>query len=263
MMSLQKDIQHGEPLPKNYTYVEKGNQYRTLNWSVNVIHPTRLGLTNYSSSKMTRKEGLVLYIVKENNKRIGIACPARIWRQVLLDERATRPARERQAAERHRRERDDAGRALVEQFPAMPSASARKLLQSAWKVGSGRVGRTGTLDMADKVWLAVQAYARHRCTDYDARLARGESRGAAREATKNAVAGQMRCWKGLSETTAVPSKEGKQGGRRRKKKSRHASNARILTTRKSVQSVKGAKKRPSQEPLEDAKARMDQRSNGC
>ena len=159
---------------------------------------------------MTFRAGLALYIVKaDNNKRIGIACPAWIQSQVLRDERATRPAREQQAAARHSRDTDAASRALAQQFPAMPTADAARLVRTAWKVGSGRVGRTGALNMAEKARLAAQAYARHRCTDYDARLARGERRDAARDATKAAVQAQMRQWMRASETAAAP-REGKE-----------------------------------------------------
>jgi hypothetical protein len=163
---------------------------------------------------MASKAGLALYVVKSNNTRIGIACPAWIQNQVLRDERATRASREQLAAARHSRETEAAGRALARHFPAMPAADAAVLLRTAWKVGSGRVGRTGALDMVDKVRLAAQAYARHQCTDYDARLARGERRDAAREATRAAVRAQMRQWT-RGEEAAKDHREGKKVERKR------------------------------------------------
>jgi hypothetical protein len=172
---------------------------------------------------MTVRAGLALYIVKNSkHKRIGIACPTWIYSQVLQDERATRPARKQQAAARHARETDAAGRALAQHFPAMPAADAAALLRTAWKVGSGRVGRTGTLHMAEKLRLAAQAYARHRCTDYDARLARGEPRAVARDATKAVMQARMWQWMRVSETAAAP-REGKQVGRAVKVKGPRAS----------------------------------------
>jgi hypothetical protein len=203
----QIEIQNSEPLPKNYVFLKKGNQYRTLNWLV-TSSEQRPKLTPFpSSSKSTSKAGLALYIIKDKNTRIGIACPARIHAQVLAAERATRPAREQQAAARHARERDAAGAAVARRFPAMPPADAAALLRTAWKVGSGRVGRAGALDVAERVRRAAQAHARHRCTDYDARLARGEARQEAREATRKAVRARLREWEGAAAAVAEGEKE--------------------------------------------------------
>lgn len=192
---------------------------------------------------MTRREGHALYIVKENNTRVGIACPAWIRRQVLQDELETRPARAQQQAARQQRETDAAGLALGALFPAMPAGDARGLLRTAWKVGSGRVGRAGALDMGDKVRLAAQAFARHRFTDYDDRLARGQARGAVREATRPAVLGRLRVWKGLPETNAAPGEE-KQVGHAGKKNKR-ASNVVAAGKRRPVRNAKRPKKKPS------------------
>jgi hypothetical protein len=187
---------------------------------------------------MTFRAGLELYIVKEGNTRCGIACPAWIQSQVLRDERVTRPAREQQAAARHSRDTDAASRALAQHFPAMPAADAARLLRTAWKVGSGRVGRRGALNMAEKVRLAAQAYARHQCTDYDARLARGERRDAARDATKAAVQAQMRQWMQASETAAAP-REGKENkvGRERKQARRAGKMKRPRASKTATNSV--------------------------
>ena len=62
----------------------------------------------------------------------------------------------------------DAARKVMKQlFPAMRLSVAKKILDHGFEKRSGRVGRTGTLGLEEKVGLAVSAYVRHTFTPYD------------------------------------------------------------------------------------------------
>ena len=52
-------------------------------------------------------------------------------------------------------------------FPCMPIDSAETILEHGFQKGSGRVGRTTTLDEDQKVKLAVEAHIRHNFTPYE------------------------------------------------------------------------------------------------
>ena len=56
---------------------------------------------------------------------------------------------------------------MLRQFPSIGPRIAQEILDHGFEKRSGRVGRTGTLGLDDKVTLAVVAYARHKFTRYD------------------------------------------------------------------------------------------------
>ena len=55
----------------------------------------------------------------------------------------------------------------MQQFPRISRDSAEEILEHGFLKGSGRVGRSTTLDEELKIELAVNAHIRHRFTDYD------------------------------------------------------------------------------------------------
>jgi len=56
---------------------------------------------------------------------------------------------------------------LFQHFPRIPRDSAEEILKHGFLKGSGRVGRSTTLDEELKIELAVNAHIRHRFTNYD------------------------------------------------------------------------------------------------
>ena len=63
---------------------------------------------------------------------------------------------------------DKKSRAAIRRlFPCMPIDSAETILKHGFQKGSGRVGRTTTLDEDSKVRLAVEAHIRHKFTPYE------------------------------------------------------------------------------------------------
>lgn len=57
-------------------------------------------------------------------------------------------------------------------FPSVPAEAAETILAHSFLKGSGRVGRSQKLDEEVRIELAVNAYIRHACTDYEAQLRR-------------------------------------------------------------------------------------------
>ena len=55
----------------------------------------------------------------------------------------------------------------MQQFPRISRDSAEEILEHGFLKGSGRVGRSTTLDEELKIELAVNAHIRHRFTDYE------------------------------------------------------------------------------------------------
>ncbi|CAK7216019.1 hypothetical protein SEUCBS140593_002729 [Sporothrix eucalyptigena] len=144
------------PMPKGYTFVRKGNVYVTAH-----------------CRRATHAEGRVVYVVVSPSKAktvLGIRCPQHIVDAVRATERTSREARHA-ATEK----RDDAlaatfREALLDRYPHVPPDTVLRIVQHAMKKHAGRVARTGTLELATRVRLAVRAHIRHCCTDYDALL---------------------------------------------------------------------------------------------
>lgn len=85
---------------------------------------------------------------------------------------------------------------MLEMYPNMPPKEAGWIVDHAFEVGSGRVGRTSLICMDEKIELAVQAYIRHTHTEYDSLLNDGWSREDAREAVAGDIARVLDRWAG-------------------------------------------------------------------
>ena len=76
---------------------------------------------------------------------------------------------------------------LKQLLPSIPDVDANDIVERAFEVGSGRVGRTSALTDQEKLHAATIAHIRHCHTDYEALLAQGIERDEAREG----VAGKL------------------------------------------------------------------------
>lgn len=85
---------------------------------------------------------------------------------------------------------------LRDQFPLMPEDTLDVILEHAFRKGSGRVGRTGTLTDSHKAQLAVEAHVRHKYTPYEIMLAGGEDRYMARRKVWSTVQMIRKAWEG-------------------------------------------------------------------
>ena len=112
-------------------------------------------------------------------------------------------AKKRKAARAYQAKRENEHQAdmvvtMRRVFPKMPAEIAPKIVQHAFEVSSGRVGRTRMLDTKEKIRLAVVAYIRHNRTRYDELLANGYGRREAREIVAAKIEATLEKWKGNS-----------------------------------------------------------------
>ena len=149
----------------------------------------------------------------------GVVVSARSAQKLrrAIEERVKRAAErpqkspQQRAAERNRRqhrEADSFAAAIESQFPNCPEDEAYEIACHACEVGSGRVGRTATLSLEEKVHLAVVAHIRHRHTAYEQLLddfGDDEDRRYARHCVSGQIDAILEKWQGDSEQAVAPS----------------------------------------------------------
>jgi hypothetical protein len=92
------------------------------------------------------------------------------------------------------------------QFPEIPKKEKEAVLCHGFKKHSGRVGRTNSISLSEKVLLAVIAHSRHKHTEYDALLGSGEQREVAKKATREEVEHILQRW-GRTKATKKAAKK--------------------------------------------------------
>ncbi|KAI0123966.1 hypothetical protein BJ170DRAFT_598295 [Xylariales sp. AK1849] len=173
-------VRHSTPLPAGYVFVPKGNVYITGN-----------------CRRQAQATSQTVYAVVNNDKRaLGIRVPSNIYASVRAAEANTRQTRASAV-----QKRDDALErqfcdAVMKQFPKVPAETIPLIVARAMQKGSRRVGRTGTLDVAQKATLAVRAHIRHCHTDYDAILRQGVKKDDARKQTHDKIDKFVTSWGG-------------------------------------------------------------------
>ncbi len=121
---------------------------------------------------------------------------------------SNRPQRtpEMRASDRRRREERDIAHlaaAIRLIYPGCPEPTVLVIAAHACEIGSGRVGRTSTLDIADRAEMAVRAHVRHCRTEYEHLLMnRGRdecAREDAREVVRERIEAILNEWEGGDE----------------------------------------------------------------
>lgn len=176
-------------MPKGYGFLKKGNVYQSG-----------------QCRRLTREAGKTLYVVMRQKRQIGLRAPIFVLKEVHEKDRATKETRRENVARRDLATRQEFETALFEQFPSIPKPMADAILDRTLKKRSGRVGRTGTLSIEDKVRLAAVAQARH-STRYDELLKGGLSRNKAREEMKDDVRKILASWGAKKVPTALQAKK--------------------------------------------------------
>ncbi|KAL7624867.1 hypothetical protein AAE478_004081 [Parahypoxylon ruwenzoriense] len=172
-----------DPMPCGYVFVQKGNTYITAN-----------------CRKETYTKGKIVYIVQDlKHRQVGIHVPKTVFMGVLKSHHETKDLRARVVQRRDRKMEADFRHSILSQFPQIPSNELPKVVSQAMKKGSGRVGRTGKLDIAEKTRLAVHAHVRHTHTEYDKLLRNGVPREQARNQIREMVDKMMKTWGWLSK----------------------------------------------------------------
>ncbi|KAI9796583.1 MAG: hypothetical protein M1835_003719 [Candelina submexicana] len=141
--------------PSGYTFVPKGNVYITRHCRL-----------------LTDEAGKTLWVVHHpvNNVRLGLHVPTDIVAQVQANEAVTADYRKNVVANKDGKDLDKARGVLLKLYPRVPLESAELILSHGYLKGSGRVGRTSTLDDEEKMKLATAAHIRHKLTNYESLL---------------------------------------------------------------------------------------------
>lgn len=166
-----------KPMPKGYTFLPKGNQYKTL-------HCRRL----------THEAKKPLFVVEDGKKVIGIRVPKAIFFQVQALARETLSARRAATEDRDAAFIRKAETELDNLFPNVPKSEGELILKRAFRKHSRRVGRSGQLEWPRKVQLAVIAHIRHKHTEYDTLLKNGMDRDDARTVVTKKIQDTLRQW---------------------------------------------------------------------
>lgn len=173
-------VASSSPMPNGYAFLPKGDMYKTL-------HCRRL-------THAARKP---LFVVEDRqHKKIGIRIPRKVFFTVNNLARETAATRNANTERRDANLIAQAAAELREVYPNIPSSAAEQCLKRAFRKYSGRVGRSGKIEMKRKVELAVVAHARHTETAYDDLLRKGISREEARLKVWSRLQEVLRDWKG-------------------------------------------------------------------
>lgn len=128
---------------------------------------------------------------KQPSRPVALLAPAKVVRAVLQEAERTAKtrgvSREKAAVRRDAKEeqgRENALAVLRSMLPGMPPREAEAVVERAFQVGSGRVGRSRSAELEEKLVLAVRAHIRHEHTQYDLFLAEGSDQRDARHAVR-------------------------------------------------------------------------------
>ncbi|KAH6605934.1 hypothetical protein Trco_005087 [Trichoderma cornu-damae] len=178
-MSREPTVSPETPMPKGYGFLKKGNPFMTA-----------------LCRRKTRDAGKTLYVVTNQGKQEGLRAPKWILHQVFSEERATRERRRGAVQRRDAAIEDAFEKAIRRLFAKIPKQDLTTILKRTLRKRSGRVGRTGKLDLDEKAYLAVQAHIRHCHTDYDEIAKATQDRDAARRAIRAEVSKLLGAWGG-------------------------------------------------------------------
>lgn len=223
-------------MPKGYGFLRKGNPFMT-------------GLCR----RKTLDAKKTLYVVVKQGKQEGLRAPKWILHQVFSEEKATRERR-RGAVERRDAATEDAFAATIKRlFAKIPEEDLNKILRHALRKRSGRVGRTGKLDLDRKAYLAVQAHIRHCHTDYDKITNESKDRDAARDATRGKVSSVLVEWASDPAVMKLGSavRKDKKGASRRRVARVAQRRASLTATKPTAVSRRATKQQPPSKTLKE------------
>ncbi|KAK4063357.1 uncharacterized protein Triagg1_9508 [Trichoderma aggressivum f. europaeum] len=190
-------------MPTGYGFLKKGNPFMTA-----------------LCRKETHAAKKTLYVVTKCGKQEGLRAPIRVLRHVRSEEKKTREKRRGAVQRRDAATEDAFEAATLKLFPKIPKQDLTTILKRTLRKRSGRVGRTGKLDLDKKAYLAVQAHARHCHTDYDKLLKQAsQGRDAARRAIRDKVSRLLIEWGGDPTTVASGGNLGHKNPKREPRKS--------------------------------------------
>lgn len=193
MSSEEPVVDLSSSLPHGYTFIRSGNVYITKN-----------------CRKLTQQAGRTVYVVRDSRRRTcGIRVPTRVWKTVQKLNAETRDQRSEAVQKKDTALEDKARVELLKQFPRIPKDRVQQILRHMLRKRSCRVGRSKDMETRQMVALGVTAHIRHRCTDYDRRMAQGIVKEEARRRVKDDIENVVKEWTAVALTATKSVKEGR------------------------------------------------------
>lgn len=205
-MAPEPIVSQQTPMPDGYGFLRKGNPFMTA-----------------LCRRKTQASRETLYVVHSQRVPVGLRAPKWILDEVFAEERETRSRRHAAVEKRDDDTEEEFKRAVRRLFPRIPSEEVAKILKRALQKRSGRVGRTGKLDLDDKVRLAVGAHVRHCHTPYDKIINENRDRVESRKAVHEEISRVLQAWGG-SPVREMKSKSSKKRVARRAARGRDRGN---------------------------------------
>ncbi|PNY27269.1 Uncharacterized protein TCAP_02801 [Tolypocladium capitatum] len=178
-MAPEPTVSRNTPMPNGYGFLEKGNPFMTA-----------------LCRRKTHASRETLYVVHWQRVPVGLRAPKWILDEVFAEERETRSRRRAAVEKRDGNTEEEFKHAIRRLFPRIPSEEVAKILKRALQKRSGRVGRTGKLDLDDKVRLAVGAHVRHCHTPYDRIINKNRDKVESRKAVHDEISRVLESWGG-------------------------------------------------------------------
>ncbi|POR39430.1 Uncharacterized protein TPAR_00373 [Tolypocladium paradoxum] len=206
-MAPEPIVSQETPMPNGYGFLKKGNPFMTA-----------LCRRKCHAARET------LYVVHSQRLPVGLRAPKCILDEVFAEERDTRSRRQAAVEKRDGDTEEEFKRAVQRLFPRIPSEEVAKILKRALQKRSGRVGRTGKLDLDNKVRLAVGAHVRHCHTPYDKIINKNRDKVESRKAVHDEISRILQSWGG-SPVRGTKSRSSKKRAARQASRGRDRGNA--------------------------------------
>lgn len=175
------DLRNGAPVPQGCVYVRE-LRLQPLCRKLGIAYAeAQIGLLRKGGVVKPRTQGVVIWAEDE---------PA--LRGALLQRELRRAPERRREAEREARKSAQVLMQIRNRFPGMSDEDAAAVVERAWKVGGGAVGRASKAQ--DPQLLAVIAHIRHKYTDYDALLFLGRRKRECRDLIRARVNEILKAW---------------------------------------------------------------------
>lgn len=115
-----------------------------------------------------------------------------MFEEVSANAAATALSRKQNVVVRDRKDQANARSAILRLYPRIPLQDVDVVLGHGFAKGTGRVGRTGTLSMDEKVTMAVTAHVRHAHTLYDSILLAQDRRKGTKDSRRSEARAKVR-----------------------------------------------------------------------
>jgi len=195
------DVRKG--VPADYAHV-KGDRLGPLCRKLNIEYATALVGFDSGRSKTRWKAKLDgVFVALSDQKRLEDAITERQAKRDKVSESESVVKNFERRLTRWQRDVEEFATQIARQFPGMSANERNQCAEHACEISSGRVGRTKTIDLYERVRRAVVAFARHRASRYELLLECGYDQREAREEVAAEIAEQIQIWQQINPAGGI------------------------------------------------------------